>query len=359
MAGGIGSRFWPMSSPEQPKQFIDVLGVGRTLLQLTVDRFGSSFSPERTWIVTSANYHDIVRKQLPDIPDENILLEPCMRNTAPCIGYVVWKILQRFPEARLVVTPADHFVVNGEEFRRVIAKGIDFVTNNARVLTLGMKPTRPDTGYGYIHKGKPVEETGAFEVRAFKEKPVLEVAKQYLASGGYYWNAGIFIMRADTAEAAIRRFEPELADLLDQMSASFYTAQEQKEVGELFPKCKAISIDYAVMEPLGGHTIELNGKPSSVYVLPSDFGWSDLGTWGSLYVQLPKDANNNAVIGEENISLIESKNCVVRASGKIKMVLQGMDDFIVVDNDDTLLVCKKDQEQRIKEFCKRIKTQET
>ncbi len=292
----------------------------------------------------------MVQKQLPEIPRENILLEPCMRNTAPCIGYVVWKILSRFPDAKLVISPADHFVVDGDEFRRVIAKGLDFISDNSKVLTLGMMPTRPDTGYGYIQAGKRVLDSNFFEVKAFKEKPALDVAKKYLSAGGYYWNAGIFLWRADTAAAAIRHFEPEIAAILDQMAVDFYTEHEQATVDRLFPQCKSISIDYAVMEPLGGRSMELNNRPSSVYVLPSNFGWSDLGTWGSLYAQLSKDENDNAVVGEEHVSLIESKNCVVRASGSVKMVLQGMEDFVVVDDNGTLLICKKNQEQRIKEF---------
>ncbi|MBP5364466.1 MAG: mannose-1-phosphate guanylyltransferase [Bacteroidales bacterium] len=353
MAGGVGSRFWPMSRPEKPKQFIDVLGVGRTLIQLTADRFGADFEPSHTWVVTSGKYADMVHEQLPDVPRENILLEPCMRNTAPCISYVVWKIRKRFPDAVLVVSPADHFVVDIQEFRNIITRGLNFVGGTSRVLTLGMKPTYPNTGYGYIHSGKKVDDF-TNEVQAFKEKPQLEVAKQYLAEGGYYWNGGIFLWDAATAEAAIRAFEPEMAALFDQMAADFYTEKEQTTVDEVFPQCKNISIDYAVMERLGGKHTELNGKEAGVYVMPSDFGWSDLGTWGSLHTQLDKDTQNNAVVGKDSVSLIESQNCVVRASGKLQMVLQGLDGYIVAEDDGVLLICKKDQEQRIKEFSSTI-----
>lgn len=356
MAGGVGSRFWPMSRPECPKQFIDVLGVGRSLLQLTVDRFGKDFEPEHIWVVTSAKYLDMVRQQLPEIPTDNILLEPCMRNTTPCIGYVAWKIRKRYPDATLVVSPADHFVLDTNEFRRVIAQGLDFVSDNSRVLTLGMKPTRPDTGYGYIHAGGQLTGSDVCEVQAFREKPQLEVAKQYLAEGGYYWNAGIFLWRAQTAEAAIRLFEPEMAQIFDKMQDSFYTANEQAVVNELFPQCKSISVDFAVMERLGGQKVELCGSESGVFVLPSDFGWSDLGTWGSLYTQLDKDDNMNAIVGSQHVSMIESTDCVVRASGQIKMVLQGLDGFIVAEDNNTLLVCKKDQEQRIKSFSETLKS---
>lgn len=355
MAGGVGSRFWPMSRPECPKQFIDVLGVGRSLLQLTVDRFGDRFPPENTWIVTSAKYAQMVHEQLPLIPKSNILLEPCMRNTAPCIGYVTWKIRSRDPHAVLVVSPADHFVVDTEEFRRVIAQGLDFVTDSSRVLTLGIKPTRPDTGYGYIQAGNAVDSSDICTVKAFCEKPQLAIAEQYLAEGGYYWNAGIFIWQATTIEFAIRIYEQGIANLLDQMKHSFFTAREQEAVDRYFPQCKNISIDYAVMEPLSQRSSEIFGKESSVNVLPADFGWSDLGTWGSLYTQLPKDEANNAVVGSQNVSLIESSDCVVRASGNIKMVLQGLQDYIVADDNGTLLVCRKDQEQRIKSFSETLK----
>lgn len=355
MAGGVGSRFWPMSRPENPKQFIDVLGVGRTLLQLTVDRFGNGFTSENIWIVTSAAYLSKVRQQLPNIPLENILLEPCMRNTAPCIGYVAWKIRKRDPEATLVVSPADHFVVDTEEFRKCINVGLDFVKGTSRVLTLGMKPSRPDTGYGYIQSDKPTDIGKVMHVRAFREKPDYQTALSYFKDWSYSWNAGIFMWDAATAEAAIRQFEPEMAALFDKMNDSFFTASEQSVVNELFPQCNKISIDYAVMERLAGKDITLNGKDAGVYVLPSDFGWSDLGTWGSLYAQSAKDADQNAVIGAENVSMIESTDCVVRASGNIKMVLQGLDGYIVADDNGTLLICKKSQEQRIKEFSETLK----
>lgn len=354
MAGGVGSRFWPMSRPENPKQFIDVLGVGRTLLQLTVDRFGKEIEQNHIWIVTSAKYVDIVKQQLPEIPQDNILLEPCMRNTAPCISYVAWKIRKRYPDAVLVVSPADHFVVDIPTFRWKISNGLKFVTGTSKVLTLGMQPTHPNTGYGYIQAGEQIDDS-TYKVKAFKEKPQLEIAKKYLAEGGYFWNAGIFLWEAATIEAAIREFEPEMASLFDKMSVNFYTEKEQSTVNEMFPQCNNISIDYAVMERLGGKEIKLRGQQSGVYVMPSDFGWSDLGTWGSLYNQLVKDDKNNAVVGSENVSLIESKDCVVRASGNIKMVLQGLDGYIVADDNGTILICKKDQEQRIKEFSETIK----
>ncbi len=351
MAGGVGSRFWPMSTPKQPKQFIDVLGVGKTLLQLTAERFGDMFTPDRIWVVTSADYRDIVKEQLRGIPDDNILLEPCMRNTAPCIAYAAWKISLKHPDALLVVSPADHFVVDTNEFRRVINEGVGFVKNSHRVLTLGMKPTRPDTGYGYIHSGRAVGGTHTLAVQAFKEKPKLEVAQQYLAEGGYYWNAGLFLWHASTVKESLRMFEPEMARIMDNMSSHFYSDAEQDSVNTHFPTCKSISIDYAVMERL--KTDEANPN-EGLYVLPGDFGWSDLGTWGSLYARLEKDETANAVVGD-GVTMIESSGCIVRAPKGKRMVLQGMDDFIVAEDNDVLMICKKDQEQRIKEFSEKSK----
>ncbi|MCQ2201191.1 MAG: mannose-1-phosphate guanylyltransferase [Bacteroidales bacterium] len=355
MAGGVGSRFWPMSRPENPKQFIDVLGVGRTLIQLTVDRFGKEFAPENIWVVTSAKYADKVKAQLPEVPSANILLEPCMRNTAPCIAYVTWKIKQIDPEATLVISPADHFVVNTEEFRRVINAGVNFVKGTSNILTLGMFPTRPDTGYGYIQAGDKEGQSEVCQVRAFKEKPQLEVAKQYLSEGNYYWNAGLFIWDAATAEASLREFEPETSALFDKMSESFGKENERAVIDELFPQCKSISIDYAVMERMSGKTMTMNGKDAGVYVMPSDFGWSDLGTWGSLYTQLDKDEHGNAVVGKQNVCIIESNDCIVRASDNVKMVLQGLDGYIVAEDNNTILVCKKEEEQRIKQFSESFK----
>ncbi|MBQ3634687.1 MAG: mannose-1-phosphate guanylyltransferase [Bacteroidales bacterium] len=354
MAGGVGSRFWPMSRPENPKQFIDVLGVGRSLLQLTVDRFGSAFTPEHTWVVTSEKYADKVKEQLPDLPESNILLEPCMRNTTPCIAYVAWKIFQRYPNATMVVSPADHFVADVDKFRKSIAKGLEFVAGQPRVLTLGMTPTRPDTGYGYI-QAVASADADVLHVSAFREKPTLDVAKGYLEQGGFYWNAGIFLWDVRTAMAAIRHFEPEIASVMDKIKPSLYTPEEQQTVSTLFPECKNISIDYAVMERLAGHNEKVDGRITSVFVLPASFGWSDLGTWGSLYAQLDKDLAGNAVVGDAEVSLVESWDCMVRTSGNVRFVIQGLQGFIVAEDNGTVLICKRDDEQRIKQFSATLK----
>lgn len=343
MAGGIGSRFWPMSTPERPKQFIDVLGVGRTLLQLTVDRFAGICPPENVWVVTSRKYGKIVKEQLPEVPETNILLEPCMRNTAPCIAYVAWKIRQRDPEANLVISPSDHMVMNVEEFKRVIRKGLDFTAGEDRILTLGIKPCRPETGYGYIKMKTPEYPGEEIEqVEAFREKPDRLTAEKYLQEGGYTWNAGIFVWNVRTIERAFRRSQPEMAGLFDKLVPYFYTEEEQKRVDEEFPLCKNISIDYAIME-----------HASNIYVFPADFGWSDLGTWGSLYELSEKDGDRNVVIGR-NVRLVECEGCVVHVSEHTPLVLQGLEGYIVAERNGVFLICKKAEEQRIKEFSAKL-----
>ena len=340
MAGGVGSRFWPMSTPEKPKQFIDVLGVGRTLIQLTVDRFAGICDMQNVWVVTSERYHQLVREQLPDLPDANILLEPCMRNTAPCIAYVAWKIKMKDSDANLVISAADHMVLDTVEFARVIRDGLEFTASTDRILTLGMLPTRPETGYGYIKVKNEVsgKEGEIRKVEGFKEKPDLQTAEQYLREGGYYWNAGIFLWNVKTLEQAFRDNQPEMAQLFDDMVTFFYTDREQAEINRKFPECKSISIDYAVME-----------RASNIYVFPASFGWSDLGTWGSLYEQLPKDGMANAVVGD-GVKMIESSNCVVHVSDDKKIVVQGLDGYIIAEQDQVILICRKSDEQRIKEF---------
>ena len=347
MAGGVGSRFWPMSTPEKPKQFIDVLGIGKSLIQLTVERFETIISVENVWIVTSEKYKSIVREQLPSIPESQILLEPCMRNTAPCIEYVARKIYAKYPEANLVFSPADHIVLDINTFRNVIKNSLEFTENREAILTLGMMPSRPETGYGYI-KSQQTTDNGQQtlgsetiqKVEAFKEKPNLETAKSYLAEGGYYWNAGIFVWNVKMVVETIARLVPELAEVFDKIEASFYTEQEQEVINQYFPTCPNISIDYAVME-----------KSKDVFVYPANFGWSDLGTWGSLYTHLQQDENNNATVGQ-NINLIDCKNCVVHTPSERKVVIQGLDNYIIAESDNTLLICKKEEEQHIKDWQK-------
>ena len=338
MDGGIGSRFWPMSTPAYPKQFIDVMGVGKSLLQLTVARFLPLCPIENFWIVTSEKYVDIVKEQLPDLPVDNILAEPEARNTAPCIGYACWKIQKRHPNANIVVTPSDALVVDTAEFKRVLGNALDFTENNQAIVTIGIKPSRPETGYGYICTETAESDSELIKVEAFKEKPNLATAQEYLAAGNYFWNAGIFVWNMETITTALRTYTPGLAAIMDEMAVDFYTDKETETVKRLFPTCEKISIDYAVME-----------KSKEIYTIPADFGWSDLGSWGSLHTLLPHDESKNAVVGN-GVDLYNCRNCVVHTEGVNQVVLEGLDGFIVSERNGKLLVCRLSEEQRIKEF---------
>ena len=342
MAGGIGSRFWPMSTPEYPKQFVDVLGTGSTMIQMTVERFAPLCPMNNFWVVTSASYVEIVREQLPGIPAENILAEPCARNTAPCIAYACWKIRMKDADANIVVTPADALVVDNDEFRGVMREALDFTAKGQRIVTVGITPTRPETGYGYIQcsGAASARESRILPVASFREKPSLDVAQQYLAAGNYLWNAGIFVWNVATIVDSMRRFVPDLAEKMDVMAASFYTRFERETVEDIFPTCEKISIDYAVME-----------KADYIYTIPGDFGWSDVGTWGSLWTLLPHDQDGNAVVGE-NVHLYDCKGCIVHAPNAASVVLEGMEDSIVVERGGRILVCRLSEEQRIKDFAK-------
>lgn len=341
MAGGVGSRFWPMSTTEKPKQFIDVLGVGRSLLQLTFDRFKGICSPENVWVVTNRSYKDLVLEQLSEIPVTNILCEPCRRNTAPCIAYVSWRIKSKDRNANIVVTPSDHIVTNCEEFKRVISQCLKFTSETDAIITLGMKPTRPETGYGYIQadlSSCSPRNKEIFRVDSFREKPDLETAKKYIQNKSYFWNAGIFIWSVNTIVNAFRIYQPAISKIFESLQPVYGTPKEQEEIDLRFPECENISVDYAIME-----------KAEEIFVCPADFGWSDLGTWGSLLVQTKKDLYGNGVIGE-NVSLFDTHNCIVHTLDKKKVVIQGLDGYIVADDGNKLLICKLSEEQRIKQF---------
>lgn len=341
MAGGVGSRFWPMSTAEKPKQFIDVLGTGKTLLQLTVERFGNQVAPENVWVVTNERYADIVAEQLPDMPRGNILCEPCRRNTAPCIAYVSWRIKSCDPKANIVVTPSDHIVMNVQEFQRVVSQCMQFTAESDAIVTLGMKPSRPETGYGYIQadlSAASLRNKEIFRVDSFREKPDLSTALQYIQKNNYFWNAGIFIWNVSTIVNAFRVYQPKMSRIFESMIPVYGTDQEQEVINEKFPQCENISVDYAIME-----------KADEIFVCPADFGWSDLGTWGSLLQQSKHDLYGNATIGPD-INLFETHNCIVHTTQEKKVVVQGLDGYIVAENNDTLLICKLSEEQRIKQF---------
>ncbi len=344
MAGGVGSRFWPLSTPEYPKQFIDILGCGRTLIQLTVDRFKGICPMQNFWVVTNAKYVDIVKQQLPEIPAEHILAEPAARNTAPCIAWACWSIKKEDPTANVVVTPADAVVMNPEEFRRVISNALAFTDNRNAIVTIGIKPSRPETGYGYV-EAKDAVEGEICGVKAFKEKPDHETAEKYLKAGKYLWNAGIFVWNIDTITECITKYKPQIASQMDEIVNSEHTTGSKhytlnSKLNEVFPQCEKISIDYAVMEPAS--------REGLVYTHPADFGWSDLGNWASLHDKLTKDANNNGVVG--NIKLHECSNCVVHAEDAKKVVLQGLEGYIFSEKNGQILLCKRSEEQRIRDF---------
>lgn len=341
MAGGVGSRFWPMSTPDKPKQFIDVMGVGKSLLQLTAERFSSICPSSNIWIVTNRQYREIVKEQLPDMAESHILCEPCRRNTAPCIAYVSWRIKKEDPKANIVVTPSDHIVMNVDEFRKVITECLNFTKESDAIVTLGMKPSRPETGYGYIQANlahSSLRNKDIFRVDSFREKPDLATAEQYIKKNNYFWNAGIFVWNIHTIVNAFRVYQPTMAKLFEQLMPVYGTEGEQEEIDRNFPNCENISVDYAIME-----------KAEEIFVRPSDFGWSDLGTWGSLLAQTKKDLYGNSCIGSD-INLFETNNCIVHTAQEKKVVIQGLDGYIVAENDDTLLICKLSEEQRIKQF---------
>lgn len=339
MAGGIGSRFWPLSTPEYPKQFIDILGCGRTLIQLTVDRFRGICPMENFWVVTNAKYVDIVKEQIPDILEKHILAEPAARNTAPCIAWACWKIKAEDPDANVVVTPSDAVVMNTEEFRRVVKNALNHTAGHNDIVTIGIKPNRPETGYGYVET-LPEANGEICAVKEFKEKPDLETAKRYLNAGNYLWNAGIFVWNVNTIVESVTKYNSQITGLMNRIAQSFGVANEQQTIEGLFPLCEKISIDYAVMEPAS--------RDGKVFTHPADFGWSDLGNWASLYEKLQKDENGNAVVG--NAKLFDCLNCVVHTEDARMVILQGLDGYIVSQKNGQVLICKRSEEQRIKEF---------
>ena len=320
------------------------MGCGRTMIQQTFDRFGSLIDLDHVWVVTSKNFQTLVSQQLQGINPQHILLEPCMRNTAPCIAYVSWKIQREDPDAAIFVAASDHLVTDPAAFQRCVAQGIQFIQKGDRILTLGMQPTRPETGYGYIEQGEALSTDAAqddkaiYQLAAFREKPDLTTAQQYLATGRYTWNSGMFLWSVKTIVNELRQHAPGIAAVMDQIAPSLFTDQEQAKVDELYPTFPKISIDYAVME-----------KTKLAYVMPSEFGWSDLGTWGSLHTLLPQDADGNAVVGDQ-VKVIESRGCMVRVPNGKQVVIQGLDDVIVSEHNGVLLICKLSDEQRIKEW---------
>lgn len=337
MAGGIGSRLWPLSTPSYPKQFIDVMGVGKSLIQLTVDRFRGICADENIWVVTSQKYVEIVKEQLPMVLDDHILAEPEPRNTAPCIAYACWKIKAKDDKANIVVTPSDALVIDTAEFQRTIKAALAYTEASNAIVTLGMKPSRPETGYGYIEATDEFATDEIRKAKEFKEKPDVDTAKEYLKAGNFFWNAGIFVWNVNTIVAELRKFAPQITNIMDELSQALYTDQETSKLKELFPKCDKISIDYAVME-----------KSSNVYVFPAEFGWSDLGSWGSLHTLLPMEEDKDSVVG--NVILHNCTNTIVHTADEKKTVVVGLKDYIVSEKSGQLLICPLSDEQHIKEY---------
>ena len=330
-----------MSTSEKPKQFIDVLGVGRSLLQLTYDRFEGVCPNENVWVVTNKQYEQMVREQLPQIPAGNILLEPCRRNTAPCVAYVSWRIKAKDPKANIVVTPSDALVLNVAEFRRVITQCLKFTGETDAIVTLGIKPNRPETGYGYIQADLTTSSPRnkeIFRIDTFREKPDLETAKRYIQQNNFFWNAGIFIWSVSTIVNAFRVYSPAISKVFEGMLSIYGTDKEQAMIDERYPECEKISVDYAIME-----------KAEEIFVCPADFGWSDLGSWSSLLMHTRHDLYGNSLIGTD-VSVYDTHNCIIHTTEEKKVVVQGLDGYIVAEKDDTLLVCKLSEEQRIRQF---------
>lgn len=341
LAGGAGSRFWPISSEELPKQFLDILGCGRTLIQLTLERFNGLIPKENVWVVTAEKYREIVMEQLPEIPSGNILCEPCRRNTAPCICYVSWKIKKLNTKANIVVSPSDHLVVDIQAFQSAIDDSLSFAAETDAVVTLGLKPTRPETGYGYIKADLTYSSSrkhNIFRVDEFKEKPTLEVAKEYIQSPNYLWNSGIFIWNVNTIINAFRVYEPEVSSIFEELMPYYGTDKEQNKIDESYPQCKNISVDYAILE-----------KAEEIFVFPASFSWSDLGTWNSLREQSDMDKYGNVCIGD-NIKLYDTYNTIVHTCNKKEVKVEGLDGYVVAEKEGKLLVCRLSEEQRIKLF---------
>ena len=342
MAGGLGSRFWPLSRSSMPKQFLDIVGCGRTLIQMTFDRLKQVCPAENFFVVTNIDYKDVIISQLPEIKEKQILLEPLRRNTAPCILYASHKIRMINPEAKIIVAPSDHLILQEEGFLKQIRAGIDFITNNNALLTLGLTPHYPETAYGYIQMDNKVEDD-LYSVKVFTEKPDTEMAQIFLNSGEFLWNAGIFMWRLDVIMKAFELWLPEIAELFSRGEKLYGTDDEIFFINKIYSECPNISIDYGIME-----------KADNVYVISADFGWSDLETWGALYENKEKDEFANAIKGK-NIFLYDSNNCLIDISNDKIAVIQGLDSYLVVETNDALLICKREDEHQIRQFINDVK----
>ena len=339
MAGGIGSRFWPLSRAERPKQFIDILGTGKSLLVQTFERMAQICPEQNIFVVTSEQHGGIVREQLPQLEPNRVLLEPMRRNTAPCIAYATQRIRAIDPQAVMVVAPSDHLILNEAIFAESMRTTVRFAAQNNALLTLGIKPSRPETGYGYIQMGAPVADGKAlFRVKTFTEKPNIDMARVFLDSGEFLWNSGIFVWSVATIINAFRVYQPTMNKGFERLLKKMDTPEEKAAIDALYGDCENISVDYAIME-----------KAEEVFVRPADVGWSDLGTWGSLLTHLQRDGHGNAIVGKD-IAVFDTQNCIIHTAGNQKVVVQGLDGYIVAEKDGVLMVCKLSEERRISLF---------
>lgn len=342
MSGGVGSRFWPFSKEEKPKQFLDFFGTGRSLLQSTFDRFRKIVPVENIYVVTNDAYAQMTKTQLPELKDNQILLEPMRRNTAPAIAFATYRIRAVDPEANIIVAPSDHLILKEEQFIADIRKGLDFVAKHPVLFTLGIKPSRPETGYGYIQISNEKLD-GIRKVKTFTEKPNLELAMKFLSSGEFVWNSGIFLWNVNSILDAFSKYLPDIVNKFNEGKEFFNTPKEKEFIDASFPFCPNISIDYGVLE-----------KADNVYVNVSDFGWSDLGTWGSLHEIAEKDEFGNASLNCKTLFIESYDNIITMSDGKL-VVTQGLEGYIVAESDNVLLICKKSEEQRIKHFVTDVK----
>lgn len=343
MAGGVGSRFWPISRGSMPKQFLDILGTGKSFIRQTFERFANIIPVENFLVVTNADYKTLVLEQIPELKSEQVLLEPVGRNTAPCIAYAAFRLMAMNPNADMIVTPADHLILDVDKFCNVMNEAVDFIRQNDVLMTVGIRPTRPDTGYGYIQIGRQAEGNSKInQVKTFTEKPNLEMAKVFVDSGEFMWNSGIFVWKAETILKELKEHQNDMYHLFDSINAKYNTPDEPEAINTIYPECRGISIDFGIME-----------KASNVYVRCSEFGWSDIGTWGSLYQYSEKDENQNVV--PDTFMGYETKNCIIKSPEGKLVVIQGLDDYIVIDNNDVLMICQKQNEQNIKQFLNDVK----
>lgn len=343
MAGGIGSRFWPMSRISYPKQFLDILNLGRTLIQLTYDRFKKFIPEENIYIVTSSEYVEIVREQLPELPIKNIVAEPSRKNTAPCVAYISYKLNQINPGGSLICAPADHLITDELAFTKVCLEALSFVSSHKALITLGIKPTHPNTGYGYIQFEQQPASDNVYKVKTFTEKPNTELARTFVSSGEFLWNAGIFVWQVSNIVKSFEQHLPEMAEVFQAEAEAYNTDSEKEAIDRIYPLCTNISIDYGIME-----------KADNVYIIPSSFGWSDLGTWNSAHENMEKDYLGNAVAGNE-VMVFDANHNMIHVPNNKLVLLQGMNDYIIVDTEDVLLICKKDKEQEIKQYVAEVK----